>query len=282
MIGLENSHCIADGLGTAQFLNALAEFARGLPFPSIPPIWCPSAIPSPPTKSLLTPQALPPPPSFHLQKVTIDVSLELIASFKSHFLSIAHQPCSTFEALAAILWQSRTRAILTNANFTEVRLVFMANARPLVHPALPQGFCSNCFFPVNVLASSEWLASATVVDVVQLIKKAKARLPEEFRRWVAGEGEDPYLPALGYATFFLSEWNRLGFEKVDYGWGSPKQVVPLMYNDIIPVCILGLPPAPANGVRLSTQCVEEEHLQQFEESMKKAWGFRGWEEERKI
>ncbi|KAG0500940.1 hypothetical protein HPP92_001012 [Vanilla planifolia] len=151
----------------------------------------------------------------------------------------------------------------------------MANARPFVHPPLPPGFCSNCFFPVTIKAPGGWLTSATVAEVVMLIKEAKGRMAAEFRRWAAGEWEeDPYLPALGYGTLFVSEWSRLGFEEVDFGWGKPKQVVPLTYSDLIPVCILGSTPVPEKGVRLSTHCVEEDHLRGFKEEMEKAWDVR--------
>ncbi|KAK8939570.1 Taxadien-5-alpha-ol O-acetyltransferase [Platanthera guangdongensis] len=265
IVGVDNSHCISDGLGTAQFLNALAELAGGLSSPSITPIWCPAAIPSPP-------------PTLNLRRATINLSLPQINAFKAHFLTSSGEPCSSFEAIAATLWQSRTRAVLKNAEYAQVRLVFMANARPLVRPPLPTGFCSNCFFPVNVSASGEWLASATAVEVVRLIKEAKGRLPAEFRRWEAGEGEDPYMPELGYGTLFLSEWSRLGFEKVNYGWGTPKLVVPLMYSDLIPAVIIGAPPPPATGIRLSTQCVEEEHERDFKEYMRRAWDLGECEE----
>ncbi|PKA62298.1 3'-N-debenzoyl-2'-deoxytaxol N-benzoyltransferase [Apostasia shenzhenica] len=270
VVGLENSHCIADGLGTAQFLNAVAEFARGLDSPTLKPAWCPAAIPAPPKRPAVAPAALPPPPrTYHLHRLAIDVSIEDIEAFKAHFFAVTGKTCSAFEALAAAVWQCRTRALVSGGE--SMKLVFMADARSLVQPALPLGFYANCFFPVSVEAEGSWLARASRVEVVRLIKEAKARLPEEFRRWAAGDGEDPYAPALGYATLFLSEWRRLGFERVDYGWGSPAYVVPLTYTDLIPVCIVGSPPAPAEGIRLSTQCVEEEHLEAFKKHMISAW-----------
>lgn len=269
MIGLESSHAVFDGLGSAQFLNCVAEFARGLDSPTVEPVWCREAIPKPPGIAYVPLDTAAPPfpmPSYKLEQAIVNVSLDDINNFKSQFFELTGNRCSTFDILAARVWQCRTRAINLDSK-VQVKLVFFANVRPLVHPPLPSGFYGNCFFPVTVTVSSGRLASATCVEVVKLIREAKAELPVEFARWASGEGEDPYLPSLGYTTLFVSEWSRLGFNEVDYGWGKPMQVVPLTYSDLIPVCILGSPPAPGTGARVIAQCVEEEHLGAFQGHM---------------
>ncbi|ONK63049.1 uncharacterized protein A4U43_C07F10880 [Asparagus officinalis] len=268
VIGLESSHAVFDGLGSAQFLNCVAEFSRGLKAPTVEPVWYREAIPKPPGVAYVPFDASPPflMPSYKLEQAIIDVSLDDISCFKSQFFELTGERCSVFDTLVARVWQRRTRAINLDPD-VQVKLVFFANARPLVHPALPVGFYGNCFFPVTVTITSEKLVSASIVEVVKLIKKAKAKLPVEFARWAAGEGEDPYVPSLGYTTLFVSEWSRLGFKEIDYGWGTPIQVVPLTYSDLIPVCILGSPPAPMKGARFIAQCVEEEHLEEFKKYM---------------
>lgn len=271
VIGLDSSHTVFDGLGSAQFLNCIAEFARGLKRPSVEPVWCREAIPKPPGIAyggLLDAAAAPPlpMPSYKLEQVIIDVTVDDISSAKKQFFELTGQRCSVFDILAARVWQCRTQAIKLDPD-EQVKLVFFANARPLVHPPLPEGFYGNCFFPVTVRVSGEMLVRSSSLEVVKLIREAKAKLPVEFARWAAGEGEDPYVPSLAYTTLFVSEWSRLGFGEVDYGWGSPVQVVPLTYSDLIPVCILGSPPAPRKGARLIAQCVEGEHLAAFHEHM---------------
>lgn len=42
------------------------------------------------------------------------------------------------------------------------------------------------------------------------------RRPGEFEKFVNGVGDDPFTPAVGYNTMFLSEWGKLGFNQVDY------------------------------------------------------------------
>jgi hypothetical protein len=180
--------------------------------------------------------------------------------------------CSTFEAVAATFWKFRTLAVNFEQN-TEVKLVFFANCRQLLEPPLPKGFYGNCFFPVTVTTSSETLAQASNVEVIKLIQEAKGNLPVEFSKYMKGDymknGEDPFAPPLIYTTLFTSEWGRLGFNQVDYGWGPPVHIVPIQGSSIIPVGIVGSLPLPKKGIRLMTWCVEEVHRQPFIDQMMK-------------
>jgi len=48
VVGLVAVHTLADGLGAAQFINAISEFARGLDKLKIAPVWARALIPNPP------------------------------------------------------------------------------------------------------------------------------------------------------------------------------------------------------------------------------------------
>lgn len=101
-----------------------------------------------------------------------------------------------------------------------------------------------------------------------MVRDAKARLPGEFAKWAKGElKKDPYKLSFTYDSMFVSDWSRLGFLEVDYGWGKPVNVVPFAYYDFMAVAIFGAPLAPKKGVRVMMQCVEKEHLPAFEEHM---------------
>lgn len=200
-------------------------------------------------------------PNYQLNHVNIDIPLDKIAQLKLRFSQPTGQNCSTFEAVAASLWGSRTRAVRFDPA-TEVRLVFFANCRDIVDPPLPKGFYGNCFFPVTIEASSDWIEKAPFADVVKLIQEAKSKLPVEFAKYMDGAYHvDPFSPPLAYTTLFISEWGRLGFNQVDYGWGPPDHVVPIQGSSIIPVGIVGVLPRPQKGIRLMTWCVEENHRQ---------------------
>ncbi|KAJ6400890.1 hypothetical protein OIU84_016337 [Salix udensis] len=143
VIGLIFCHTICDGLGAAQFLNAVGEIARGHEHPSTTPVWCRDFSPLPPQQEKMnTLPLLPPPmPNYRLQHANIDISLDQIKQVKTEFHDSTGQMCSTFEAL--------------------------------LEPPLPKGFYGNCFFPVTITASSETVARASNVEVIKLIQEAK-------------------------------------------------------------------------------------------------------------
>ncbi|KAI7750744.1 hypothetical protein M8C21_013046 [Ambrosia artemisiifolia] len=266
VMGLTFSHTICDGLGAAQFLNTISEFARGVDPLTITPSWHRNFLPPP---QLPNPTTVPPPnftlPDYHLAHANIDIPLDHITQLKNKLITESLNHCSTFELISAILWRNRTRAIKSGPETKPMKLVFFANCRPLVAPPLPKGFYGNCFFPVTITTSNNTLSQASIVEVVRMIQAAKARLPEEFADWVTEKSgqksDDPFAPPLGYDTLFVSEWGRLGFNQVDYGNGPPVHVVPVQGSVVIPVAIIGSLPRPSKGVRLMTWCVENQHLQ---------------------
>ncbi|MED6121818.1 hypothetical protein PIB30_033634 [Stylosanthes scabra] len=265
VIGLVFCHTVCDGLGAAQFLNAVGELARGLHKPVIEPIWHRNFAPSPlPVPSLSLPKLPPPMPSYKLEHANIDIPMHGINNLKQEFQRLTGLACSSFEIVAAGLWRSRARAIDFEAS-ADLKLVFFANCRQILEPPLPAGFYGNCFFPVTITASC--VREASIFDVVKMIQDAKTKLPSEFGRYLKGSGsDDPFAPPLSYGTLFISEWGRLGFNNVDYGWGPPVHVVPIQGSSIIPVGIVGYMPLtllPKKGIRLMTWCVEQDHRHAF-------------------
>jgi len=269
VVGLICCHSLADGLGAAQFINAVGDYARGLPKPRVSPVWARDIIPSPPSLS-----SAPPVFSrmFQFRHLAVDLSLDGIARVKSQFLQSTGQRCSTFDVTVAKVWQARTRSLRLADPATRVSLCFFANTRHLLRggAAAAAGFYGNCFYTVTVSAKSSAVVGADTAGVVAMIRDAKARLPAEFARWAAGElvAQDPYELSFTYESLFVSDWTRLGFLEADYGWGTPEQVIPFAYHPCMPIAVIGPPPAPKTGARVTTRCVEEENLQEFMDEMK--------------
>ncbi|XP_072996448.1 acyl transferase 5-like [Typha latifolia] len=267
VVGLISVHTIADGLGAAQFINAIGELTRGLAKPVVTPVWSRELIPNPPKLPL------GPPPTFYafkLQYYTQDISPDHINDIKAQYFESMGQRCSTFDVSIAKAWQARTRAINLDPN-EEVHVCFFANTRQLLHQVKPSegGYYGNCFYPVTVTATSGKVAAIDLINVVKIIRDAKAKLPGEFAKWAVGDfKEDPYELSFTYNSLFVSDWTRLGFLEVDYGWGPPVNVVPFAYYDFMAVAIIGAPPSPKKGARIMTQCVEKEHMQTFQSEMK--------------
>ncbi|XP_062208395.1 acyl transferase 4-like [Phragmites australis] len=269
VVGVISCHAIADGLGAGQFINAVGDYARGLPKPRVSPIWARDLVPSPPKLSSAPP---PFPRMFQFRHFTVDLSFDSINKAKSQFFESTGQRCSSFDVAIAKTWQARTRALRLADSSARVTLCFFANTRHLLpkDSAGAAGFYGNCFYPVTVSAESGAVESADTAGVVAMIREAKARLPAEFARWAAGElvEEDPYELSFTYESLFVSDWTRLGFVEADYGWGTPSQVIPFAYHPCMPIAVIGAPPTPRTGARIMTRCVEEEHLPAFTEEMK--------------
>ncbi|KAG2588178.1 hypothetical protein PVAP13_5NG208800 [Panicum virgatum] len=269
VVGLTSSHTMTDGLGAGQFINAIGDYARGLPKPRVTPIWSrDELIPNPP-KLLSGP--LPTPRIFQLRRLTVDLSVDSIADAKSQFLQATGRRCSTFDVAVARLWQARTRSLRLADPSTRVSLGFFADARHLLRGGGAAGFYGNCFYTVTVSAESGAVVGADTAGVVAMIRDAKARLPAEFARWAAGERvePDPYDLSFSY-EWFVSDWTRLGLD-ADYGWGTPSQVISFAFLPFMAKAIIGAPPAPKAGVRIMTQCVEEVNLPEFRDEMEAAF-----------
>ncbi|KAM0886637.1 hypothetical protein ACQ4PT_029573 [Festuca glaucescens] len=269
VVGLVTVHTIADGLGAAQFINAIDDLARGLDRdrPRVAPVWARVIIPSPPK---LPPGPPPSFKSFGFQHFATDVSSDNIAQVKAAYFQAMGQHCSTFDVAIAKVWQARTRAIKYSPE-AQVHLCFFANTRHLLTQVLPKdgGFYGNCFYPVTVTATAEDIAIAELLGVIKMIRDGKAGLPLEFAKWAAGDAKvDPYQLTFEHNVLYVSDWTRLGFFEVDYGWGAPSHIIPFTYADYMAVALLGAPPTPTKGTRIMTQCVEAKHLEEFRDEMK--------------
>ncbi|KAJ6810648.1 uncharacterized protein M6B38_103965 [Iris pallida] len=278
VLGFKCSHCLFDAIGVGQFLLALSELARGLPRPTVKPVWCREAFPEPANfqhqidQQLAAPAAAPPPPpaAFELEHFTTDISQDLVNRLKNSFLKETGKNCSVFDVLTALVWQCRTRAagLPPDARLT---LNFPANIRQELRKELPAegGYYGNCVYHIVLEAASGKIAGAPLFDVVRLIGSAKERLSAKFARWLKGDPDEVPLPlSFSYGSMSFTDLRRVGFVRTDYGWGEPDHVVPI-FDHPIAMCIFLNSPAPRKGVRLMTHCVVKEQLQAFKDEIKK-------------
>ncbi|KAJ3670896.1 hypothetical protein LUZ60_008322 [Juncus effusus] len=268
-VGICFSHLVFDGQGAAQFLKAVGEAARDLSEPTIKPVWSRDSIPDPPK----VPFSGPPPSftAFDFVTQVVEISPESINSAKEKFKADTGKICSTFDVITGLIFKARAKAIRLEPS-SEVRLGFAASTRHLLKDVLPdvEGYYGNCVYPVGITKSSKEINDASLVEVISLIKDAKEALTKKFVDWMNGGSDTHYNVPLDYGTVTVSDWSRVGFNEVDYGFGEPKYVFTL--NDdvnIVGSVIYLKPPAPKQGIRLMLRCAEQEHADEFSEELKK-------------
>ncbi|XP_072960769.1 acyl transferase 9-like [Typha angustifolia] len=262
VLGLRFNHASADGLGAAQFITAVGEMARGLPEPTVKPVWGREAFPNPKLK----PGPLPELPVLALDYIVLDYTMDYLNQLKAQYMERSGKRCSGFDVIVAKLWQCRTQALNLDPE-VDVKLCFFASVRHLLK--LNKGYYGNSIFPIKMSVPSGKILSSTLMEVVDLIREAKEKMPAEFFKFANGElTEDPFGMTFNYESIYVSDWSKLGFAEVDYGWGPPMVAGPLVNNDFIASVVILKAPAPLEGLRMLASCVTKDHSKDFVRQMK--------------
>nr|XP_027072662.1 benzyl alcohol O-benzoyltransferase-like isoform X2 [Coffea arabica] len=230
IFALRLNHTMSDAAGLVQFMNAVGEIARGASAPSVLPVW---------QRELLNARDPPRVTCTHHEYdevadtkgtiIPLDDMVhrsfffgpaEVSALRKSIPLDISRK-CSTFEVLTAYLWRCRTIALQPEPN-EEVRVICVVNARSKFDPPLPQGYYGNGFaLPVALTTAGE-LCKRPLEYALELVTKAKGDVTEDYMKSVADlmviKGR-PHFTVV--RTYLVSDVTRIGFNKVDFGWGKP-------------------------------------------------------------
>ncbi|KAF7020576.1 hypothetical protein CFC21_033658 [Triticum aestivum] len=262
VVGATWNHAVADAFGMAQFLGAVGELARGLPTPSVVPVRHDAALPEIP--HLLG--AVGPYLDFtHAEYARTDVTIpwSFINRVKAEHGGADHQPCSTFDVVAAAVWRCRTRAM--NADpASPALLVFTANVRR--HIGAKDGYYGNCIALQMAVSTCGAVADGGTAETARLIRRGKERIP-----CILGDyepvlfGEEVVGALRGHAPLFVSSWGGIGLDGVDFGGGRPARVMADMEVTWAPCCIPCLPCSrkDGEGVNVLAFCVREEHADGF-------------------
>ncbi|KAJ4724414.1 Benzyl alcohol O-benzoyltransferase [Melia azedarach] len=232
ILALLFNHTIFDAPGFLQFSKTLMEFAGGADSPSLMPVW---------QREVLSARDPPQVTCIHHEYEKINESkddqlakakpVEPIKSFyfgPKEINSIRNhvaphlQNASKFELVTACVWRCRTIALELDPDQI-VRLSSVVNVRGKHYNILPLGYYGNAFAYPAVCTKVDDLCKNPLGYAVELVKKAKAKMSEEYMKSVADYMvimERPMFTIEG--NFFVSNISTvLAFEELDFGWGGP-------------------------------------------------------------
>ncbi|XP_052134905.1 acyl transferase 15-like [Oryza glaberrima] len=284
VVGVTWNHGLADGFGMAQFIQAVGELTRGLPSPSVVPVRLDddnNATQAIPPFAMAVYQFM----SRSSHKASIDHTFNNITVPSSLIDHIrfrgrrTNDDVTVFEAVAAVLWQCRTRAVMKNPEAPAV-LLFAVNARKYL--GAKDGYYGNCSTMHVAVAKSGAVANADINDIVDIIRRAKERIPEQLK--MTGGSDMTMLRELaddhrldGYESLlYLTSWRNIGFEDVDFGSGKtarvmtyPQRVVLSMSMMVkaMPICVMLK--ATEQGARVMSACVTAHHVDAFHDEIAK-------------
>ncbi|CAH2062708.1 unnamed protein product [Thlaspi arvense] len=231
VVAVRVNHTMSDAPGIVQFLNTVAEFARGggaeaKMLPTLPPVW---------KREVLSARWPPRVMCFHQEfeqraSVTLSDYCQQADMVHGTFFfgpkeiraiqSQLPEKCTIFVALTACLWRTRIRALGFDPDET-------------IH--IPAGYYGNAFaYPASV-ARAVTLATEPLDYAVGLVKAAKAQMSEKYIQSVAD-----FLVTKGRAlykargNFIVSDTSRAGLDGLDFGWGMPEYGGPVAGTG--PIC----------------------------------------------
>ncbi|XP_060179649.1 alcohol acyl transferase 1 allele GSa-like [Lycium barbarum] len=230
VVGIRLNHTMMDGYGMKLFLNALSELIQGADAPSILPVW---------QRDLLSARSSPRITCTHHEfdeQIGSRIAWESIEDKliqQSFFFgnkvmeAIKNQVspncgCTKFELLLAILWKCRTVALDLHPEEI-VRLTYIVSIRgKSLKSELPPGYYGNSFVAPAATSKAGLLCSNPLTYAVELVKKVKDHINEEYIRSVADLIVIKGRPELTKSWNFIVSDNRyVGVDEFNFGWGKP-------------------------------------------------------------
>ncbi|KAH0649189.1 hypothetical protein KY285_034437 [Solanum tuberosum] len=228
-VGFRANHTLVDAYGIKMFLNALSELIQGAYAPSILPVW---------QRDLLSARSSPCITRTHHE---FDEQIESKIAWKSIEDKLIQQSfffgnkemeviknqvpsncgCTKFELLVSFLWKCRTIALDLHSEEI-VHLTYLINIRgKSLEFEVPYGYYGNAFITPAAISKAGLVCSNPLTYAVELIKKLKDHMNEEYIKSLTDLIVIKGRPELSKSwNFIISDNRSVGFDKYDFGWGE--------------------------------------------------------------
>ncbi|KAM0908810.1 hypothetical protein ACQ4PT_015209 [Festuca glaucescens] len=237
-LALTTCHSIVDGFGMVQIFKCITELARGEAHPAVLPTWQRHLLVSSSEatsesgghdsasmvgvdndgKPLLTQASLE-----GMVTRSFLFGKREIAALRSGVPARLAQSATVFDIITGTLWRCRTAA-LEHPPDEQVCVVFVSNARGRWKrdPPLPPGFYGNALFSTVAEATAGELCGGSLADAVELVRKAKFRVTDEYVRSaldIMARG-GLYMKVALNRTLLMSDITHCGDDSLDLGWAE--------------------------------------------------------------
>ncbi|XP_027122942.1 omega-hydroxypalmitate O-feruloyl transferase-like [Coffea arabica] len=230
VLGLCMNHCMFDGIGAMEFVNSWGEVARGLPL-KVPPFM---------DRTILKARNPPKIEFPHHEFAEIDDTSNTAELYKEemHYRSFCFDPekleklkrkaledgalakCTTFEALSAFIWRSRSQALKMKPD-QKTKLLFAVDGRSRFDPPIPEGYFGNGIVLTNSFCSAGELVGNPLSFAVKLVQESVQIVTDSYMRSAIDYFEATRVRPSLTATLLITTWSRLSFHTTDFGWGEP-------------------------------------------------------------
>ncbi|PIN24921.1 Omega-hydroxypalmitate O-feruloyl transferase [Handroanthus impetiginosus] len=251
-LGLRICHCLCDGFGAMQFLNAWAKTAKTGSLVLNPnPCW---------DREIFLPRDPPKIQFSHTEFKRIEERSSLTKSlwegkpiqkcyrisrdYQAHLKLLAQDDgefsCTSFDAMAAHVWRSWVKALDVKPVNYELRLTFAVNTRAkLKNPPLRDGFYGNALCVACATSTVERLADGRLSETARLVHEARLHVSEEYLRSTIDYIDLNRPERLEFGgKLTITQWTRFSiYESADFGWGKPVYAGPIDLTPTPQVCV---------------------------------------------
>ncbi|KAE8679022.1 Benzyl alcohol O-benzoyltransferase [Hibiscus syriacus] len=141
--------------------------------------------------------------------------------------------CSTFDVLTACIWRCRTIALELGPD-EDVRFICIVNARSKFNPPLPLGYYGNVLGYPAAQTTARELSQNPLEFAVKLVKKAKAKVTDEYMKLTADLLVTRGRPNVNTVrSLIVSDLTRVRLREVDFGRGKAEFGGPVNGREII-------------------------------------------------
>ncbi|XP_047308036.1 omega-hydroxypalmitate O-feruloyl transferase, partial [Impatiens glandulifera] len=251
-LGLRTCHCISDGLGAMQFLNAWASTARAGKLVIHPiPCW---------DREKFKPDGLPKVRYPHTEFMNIEEGSNLTMNlwqtkpvqkcyrvsreFQAHIKQLGQESekiaISTFDAMAAHVWRCWVKALEVEPAEFELRLTFSVNARQkMKQRPLGDGFYGNALCIACATSTISELSDGLLSDIASRVHESRQLITEEYVQSTIDYIELKRPTRLEFGgKLTITQWTRFSmYESTNFGWGRAIYAGPIDLTPTPQICV---------------------------------------------